>query len=98
MDPYPVSGSTPLTTSIMPLRADFFREVKKPAWPSMVFSIRALQGQTVTQWPHETQLESPIVEPPSHSTRGFGSSQLIDRVSLTSTFWQASTQRPQRMH
>jgi len=25
------SGSTPLTTSIMPLRADFFREVKKPA-------------------------------------------------------------------
>ncbi len=31
MDPYPVSGSTPLTTSIIPLSADFFREVKKPA-------------------------------------------------------------------
>ena len=49
MLPYPVSGSTPLTISIMPLRADFFRDVRNPAWPSMVFSISALQGQTVTQ-------------------------------------------------
>ena len=72
--------------------------VRKPAWPSIDFSISALHGQTVTQWPQETQLDSPIVEPPSHSTRGCGSSQLIDSVSLTCTFWQASTQRPQRMH
>src|SRR5216683_1792550 len=36
----------------------------------MVFSISALQGQTVTQRPHETQLDSPMGEPPSHSTRG----------------------------
>src|SRR5579864_4795879 len=98
MLPYPVSGSTPLTTSIMPLKADFFREVRKPACPSMLFSISALQGQTVTQWPHETQLDSPMVDPPSHRTRGLGSSQLIESVSLTSTFWQASTHRPQRMH
>src|SRR6267143_204210 len=98
MVPYPVSGSTPLTISIMPLRADFFRDVRNPAWPSMVFSMSALHGQTVTQWPQETQLDSPMVDPPSQSTRGFGSSQLIESVSLTSTFWQASTQRPQRMH
>src|SRR6202011_2205856 len=98
MLPYPVSGSIPLTTSIMPVRADCFRDVRKPACPSMVFSNNALQGQTVTQWPHETQLDSPMVDPPSQSTRGFGSSQLIESVSLTSTFWQASTQRPHKMH
>ena len=60
----------PLTTSIMPSSAVLGRPVKKPAWPSMDFSISALQGQTVTQWPQETQLDSPMVEPPSHSTRG----------------------------
>src|ERR1700757_2132642 len=86
MLPKPVSGSTPLTTSIMPPKASFFRDVRNPACPSIVFSIRALQGQTVTQCPHETQLDSPIVDPPSQSTRGFGSSQLIDKVSFTSTF------------
>ena len=58
----------------------------------------ALQGQTVTQWPQETQLDSPMGSPPSQSTRGCGSSQRIESVSLTCTFWQASTQRPQRMH
>src|SRR4029077_16718347 len=84
--------------SIMPLSVDFRRPVKNPACPSIVFSIRALHGQTVTQWPQETQLDSPMVEPPSQSTRGFGSSQLIESVSFTSTFWQASTQRPQRTH
>ena len=82
----------------MPFSVDFGSAVKKPAWPSIDFSISALQGQTVTQWPQETQLDSPIVEPPSHSTRGCGSSQLIESVSFTCTFWQASTQRPQRMH
>ena len=30
----------------------------------------ALQGQTVTQWPHDTQLDSPMSAPPSHRTRG----------------------------
>src|ERR1700761_2201081 len=98
MLPKPVSGSTPLTTSIIPPKADLFRVVRNPACPNIVFSISALHGQTVTQCPHETQLDSPMVDPPSHSTRGFGSSQLIDSVSLTSTFWHASTQRPQRIH
>src|SRR6478736_10362901 len=54
----------------MPSNAGFVNVVKKPAWPIMDFSISALQGHTVTQWPHETQLDSPIAEPPSHSTRG----------------------------
>jgi hypothetical protein len=35
--------------------------VKKPAWPSIDFSISALHRQTVTQCPHETQLDSWIV-------------------------------------
>jgi hypothetical protein len=38
-----------LDPSIIPLSADFRSEVKKPACPSMDFSISALQGQTVTQ-------------------------------------------------
>src|SRR5258705_12814880 len=82
----------------MPSSDCFERPVRKLVWWSIDFSIRALQGQTVTQWPQETQLDSPIVAPPSHRTRGWGSSQRMDRVSLTSRFWQASTQRPQRMH
>ncbi len=98
MGPRPVSGSIALTTSIMPLSAAFRRAVKKPAWPSMLFSIKALQGHTVTQCPQETQLDSPIVDPPSQSTLGFGASQLMESVSFTSTFWQASTQRPHKMH
>ena len=93
-----MSGSMPLMTSIMPSSAVFGKAVKKPACPIMDFSISALQGQTVTQWPHETQLDSPIVVPPSHSTRGWASSQRMESVSFTSTFWQASTQRPHRMH
>ena len=57
----PVSGSMPLTTSIMPSEPACGRPVKNPAWPSIDFSMSALQGQTVTQWPQETQLDSPIV-------------------------------------
>src|ERR1700733_157450 len=52
------------------LNADFGIAVKKPACPNIDFSISALHGQTVTQWPQETQLDSPIAEPPSHNTRG----------------------------
>jgi hypothetical protein len=40
------------------------------------FTVRCattLQGQTVTQWPQETQLDSPMGEPPSHWTRGCAS-------------------------
>src|SRR6185295_4865207 len=98
MEPYPVSGSTSLTTSIIELSVRFEMPVRKPACPSMDFSISALHGQTVTQWPQETQLDSPMVEPPSQRTRGCGSAQLMERVSFTSTFWQASTQRPHRTH
>src|ERR1700676_4688731 len=98
MEPYPVSGSTPLTTSIMEFSARLEIPVRNPACPSMDFSMSALHGQTVTQWPQETQLDSPMVEPPSHNTRGLGSSQRMDNVSLTSRFWQASTQRPHKMH
>ena len=54
----------------MPFKRGFGRAVNSPAWPTMDFSINALHGQTVTQWPHDTQLDSPIVEPPSHNTRG----------------------------
>ncbi len=61
--------------SIMPSSAFGLRPVRKPAWPSMDFSIKALHGQTVTQCPHETQLDSPMAAPPSHNTRGCGSSQ-----------------------
>src|SRR5882672_3438206 len=86
MEPYPVSGSTPLTMSIMELSVRLEMPVKNPACPSMDFSISALHGQTVTQWPQETQLDSPMVEPPSHCTRGWGSSQLMERVSFTWTF------------
>src|SRR5271156_1129764 len=98
MEPYPVSGSTPLTTSIMEFSARLEMPVRKPACPSIDFSMSALHGQTVTQWPQETQLEPSIFSPPSHSTRGCLSSQRIDSVSFTCTFWQASTHRPQRMH
>src|SRR5882762_6662913 len=83
---YPVSGSTSLTTSIMPSSACLEIPVRNPACPSMDFSISALHGQTVMQWPQETQLDSPMVEPPSHCTRGWGSSQLMERVSFTWTF------------
>src|ERR1700688_895980 len=70
MAPYPVSGSTPLTTSIMEFSARLEMPVRNPACPSMDFSMSALHGQTVTQWPQETQLDSPMVDPPSHRTRG----------------------------
>src|ERR1700694_4097939 len=80
MEPYPVSGSTPLTTSIMPLSARLEMPVRNPACPSMYFARSALHGQTVTQWPQETQLDSPMVDPPSHKTRGCGSSQLMESV------------------
>ena len=49
----------------------------------MDFSMSALQGQTVMQWPQETQLDPAISCPPSHCTRGWGSSQSIESVSLT---------------
>jgi hypothetical protein len=63
------------------------KPVRKPAWPTMVFSMRALQGQTVTQWPQETQLDSPMGAPPSHNTRGMlvfpaNRQSLIDLKSL----------------
>ena len=61
----------PFTTSIIPASAGLGSEVKNPASPSMDFSISALQGQTVTQWPQETQLDSPMGAPPSHNTRGW---------------------------
>src|ERR1700733_12676986 len=51
MEPYPVSGSTPLTTSIMEFNARLEMPVRNPAWPSIDFSMSALHGQTVTQWP-----------------------------------------------
>src|SRR5215470_17822565 len=65
--PYPASGSTALTKSIIPFSASLGRPLRKPACPSMDFSISALQGHTVTQWPQETQLDSPITLPPSHN-------------------------------
>src|SRR5579872_4274248 len=49
----PVSGSTAFTALIMVSSTGFGRPVITPAWPSMEFSIRALQGQTVTQCPQE---------------------------------------------
>ena len=45
-------------TAIMPLSAFFGIDVRKPACPSIDFSMSALQGHTVTQWPHDTQLDS----------------------------------------
>src|SRR5258708_37047236 len=47
--PKPASGSTSFTTSIMPASAFFGSAEKNPACPSIDFSIKALQGQTVTQ-------------------------------------------------
>ena len=38
----------------------------------MVFSMSALHGNTVTQCPQDTQLDSPIGTPPSPNTRGWG--------------------------
>ncbi len=72
--------------------------VKCPAAPIMDFSMSALHGQTVTQWPQLTHDDSPAGTPPSHTTRGTSASQSMESVSVTWTFWQASTQRPQRMH
>src|SRR4029077_7145710 len=83
MELNPVSGSTPLTTSIMEFSAFLEIPVRNPACPSIDFSMSALHGQTVTQAPQGTQRDSPMVEPPSHRTRGCGSSQLIDSVSFT---------------
>src|SRR6266446_6281448 len=88
----------PLTTSIIPFKAACGIAVIYPASPSIDFSIRALQGQTVIQCPQDTQLDSPIVLPPSHKTRGWSSSQRIESVSFTSKVWHACTQRPHRIH
>src|ERR1700675_1232703 len=49
MEPYPVSGSTPLPTSIMEFSARLEMPVRNPACPSIDFSMSALHGQTVTQ-------------------------------------------------
>src|SRR5207245_4650286 len=68
-----------LTISIMPSKAVFGNAVRNPALPTIDFSINALQGHTLMQWPHDTQLDSPIGLPPSHRTRGCGSSQRIER-------------------
>lgn len=94
----PIVCSSALAASIIGRLSDCGRLVKGPASGCMVFSISALQGQTVTQWPQLTQLEPAMVWPPSQSTRGGSIWKSIDSVSFTSTFWQASTQRPQRMH
>ena len=94
----PALASTPLTTSMAASQTGSGMPVNRPASPIMEFSIRALQGQTVTQCPQLTQLLSPMGFPPSHSTRGCSISQPMVRVSFTCTFWQASTQRPHRMH
>src|SRR5258708_13417929 len=85
MEPNPVSGSTPLTTSIMEFRVFLERPVRKPACPSIDFSMSALHGQAVTRWPQEPQLDSPIVEPPSHRTPGSCSPPLSASVFFTST-------------
>src|ERR1700720_3365053 len=50
-------GSTSLTRLIIGVRMSSFIAVINPAWPSIDFSIRALQGQTVTHWPQLTQEE-----------------------------------------
>ena len=64
-------GSTALTTSMAGREhVGSGRPVKWPACPIMDFSISALQGQTVTQWPQLTHDDSPAGTPPSHSTRG----------------------------
>src|SRR6187397_1484481 len=94
----PIVFSSVFKKSIIGRLSDCGIEVKGPASGCMVFSISALQGHTVTQCPQLTQLEPAIVCPPSHSTRGCSIVQSMLRVSLTSTFWQACTQRPQRMH
>src|ERR1700730_11864719 len=86
IDPYPSSGSIPFTTSIIPSSACFEIAVMNPASPIIDFSISALQGQTVTQWPQNTQLDSLIDLPPSHNTLGLGSSHRIESVSLTWRF------------
>ena len=91
-------GSTRLVTSIICWRVRSPTPVRKPASPSMEFSISALHGQTVTQWPHETHDDSLIGTSASQMTRGRSRSQAIESTSLTWRFWQASTQRPQRMH
>jgi hypothetical protein len=44
--------------------------------PQHRLSMSALQGQTVMQWPQETQLDSPIGVPPS-----------IARLGRTNHFW-----------
>ena len=53
------------------------RSIRRGGLSWRIFSMRALQGHTVTQWP---QHDSPIVEPPSHSTRGLGSCQARARL------------------
>ena len=63
-------GSTSLTRSIIGVKISSFNPVINPASPSIDFSINALQGQTVTQWPQPTQEESLIFAPPSHRTIG----------------------------
>src|SRR5579862_4885818 len=57
MEPYPVSGSTPLTMSIMAFKVFLEMPVRNPACPIMDFSMSALHGHTVTQWPQDTQLD-----------------------------------------
>ena len=56
----PVAGSSALTAPIMASFAGSGSAVNTPAWPSMVVSISALHGQTLTHWPQETQLDSSI--------------------------------------
>src|SRR5699024_8636960 len=94
----PVVGSTPLTRSIIGRLSEVGMDVNGPASPSMSFSISALQGQTVTHWPQDTQLDSLIGRSLPHTTRGLSRSQSMLSVALPSTSWHASTQRPHKRH
>lgn len=79
----PTNGSMALTTSTAGTNTSARRPVKWPAWPIIVFSMSALHGQTVTQWPQPTHEDSPANAPPSHSTRGTSASQSMLSVSVT---------------
>src|SRR5579875_2537045 len=96
--PMPVSGSKALTRSIILRLVSFGIAVRKPALPSMLFSIRAFTGHTVTQCPQDTHEDSLIGTSLSQITLGTSLVQSMLRVSLTCMSWQASTHLPQRMH
>jgi len=97
MEPYPVSGSILDERRSWSFSARLEMPVRNPACPSMDFSMSALHGQTVTQWPHGRNWTRDV-EPPSQERADAGHPNWMESVSFTSTFWQASTQRPHRTH